>query len=116
MTNNWLNLPPHHINHWGDKSLRKLGEKFQLKIKEIYKENVTSVHKLLFYNVDITFKITRSLGIKSSLIDNSLRFRIINKLGFWLAKIIMPFSRAHLRNHGHTIIIVFEKGTVLGND
>jgi 2-polyprenyl-3-methyl-5-hydroxy-6-metoxy-1,4-benzoquinol methylase len=109
MTNNWLNIPPHHINHWNENSLRKLGEKFQLKIKHIYKESITPVHKLLFYNVDMSSKLGNLLGVKNSLVNNSLKFRVINKIGFWLAKIIMPFSKAHLRNDGHTIIVVFEK-------
>jgi hypothetical protein len=54
-------------------------------------------------------KLGNLLGVKNSLVNNSLKFRVINKIGFWLAKIIMPFSKAHLRNDGHTIIVVFEK-------
>jgi 2-polyprenyl-3-methyl-5-hydroxy-6-metoxy-1,4-benzoquinol methylase len=109
MSNNWLNIPPHHINHWNENSLKKLGETFQLKVKHIYKEKITPVHKLLFYNVDMSFKLGRLIGNKKSLVDSSLKFKVINKIGFWIAKVIMPFSEAHLRNDGHTIIVVFEK-------
>jgi 2-polyprenyl-3-methyl-5-hydroxy-6-metoxy-1,4-benzoquinol methylase len=109
MTNNWLNIPPHHINHWNENSLRKLGEKFQLKAKHVYKEKITPVHRLLFYNIEANFKLGKLTGIKSSLVNSSFKFRVLNKLGYWLAKITMPFSKAHSRNEGHTIIMVFQK-------
>ena len=109
MINNWLNIPPHHINHWNEASLRKLGEQFKLKMEDLYKEKVTPVHKMLFYNIYVFGKLNKLIGFKSELVNNSLKFRILNKLSYWIAKIIMPFSKAHLKSNGHTIIAVFEK-------
>lgn len=109
MVNNWLNLPPHHINHWNEHSLVKLGEIFNLKTADIYKEKVTSVHKLLFYNVQIYYNLSRMFGYKSGIVDRSLKFKILNKISYWIAKIVMPFSKADLKSDGHTIIVVYEK-------
>ena len=109
MTNNWLNIPPHHINHWNERSLRELGKQFNLGVSSIYKEKITNVHKLLFYTIKVSSLIHKMLGIKKKLVDISLRFRIINKISFWIAKLIIPFSKAHKKNDGHTIIVVFEK-------
>jgi SAM-dependent methyltransferase len=109
MINNWLNLPPHHINHWNERSLVKLGEIFNLKIADIYKEKVTAVHKLLFYNIWIYFNLSRMIGYKSGMVDHSLKFKILYKISYWMAKIVMPFSKADLKSDGHTIIVVYEK-------
>jgi len=109
MTNNWLNLPPHHINHWNERSLVKLGEIFDLKPVAIYKEKVTPVHKLLFYNVRILSNLSRMIGYKTGIVDRSLKFKVLNKISYWIAKIVMPFSKADLKIDGHTIIVVYEK-------
>jgi 2-polyprenyl-3-methyl-5-hydroxy-6-metoxy-1,4-benzoquinol methylase len=109
MINNWLNLPPHHINHWNEHSLVKLGEIFNLKTVDIYKEKVTSVHKLLFYNIRAFSSLSWMAGYKSRIVDRSIKFKIINKLSYWTAKIVMPFSKADRMNDGHTIIVVYEK-------
>jgi 2-polyprenyl-3-methyl-5-hydroxy-6-metoxy-1,4-benzoquinol methylase len=109
MINNWLNLPPHHINHWNEHSLVKLGEIFNLKIVDIYKEKVTPIHKLLFYNVQIFFNLSRVIGYKSGIVNHSIKFKVLNKISYWIAKMVMPFSRVYLKSDGHTIIIVYEK-------
>ena len=109
MINNWLNLPPHHINHWNEHSLVKLGEIFNLKTVNIYKEKVTPVHKLLFYNVSIFHNLSRTIRYKSGIIAHSLKFKILNKISYWMAKMAMPFSKADLKSDGHTIIVVYEK-------
>ncbi|HVY75130.1 MAG TPA: class I SAM-dependent methyltransferase [Puia sp.] len=109
MVNNWLNLPPHHINHWNERSLVKLGELFNLKVIDVHKEKVTPIHKLLFYNVRISSALSHSIGYRSRMVDHSLKFKILNKLSYWLARIKMPFSKTDLKSDGHTIIIVYEK-------
>jgi 2-polyprenyl-3-methyl-5-hydroxy-6-metoxy-1,4-benzoquinol methylase len=109
MINNWLNVPPHHINHWNERSLVKLGESFHLKTVDIHKEKVTAVHKLLFHNVSTYSRLSKMVGYKSGIIDHSLKFKILNKLSYWRARMVLPYSKADLKRDGHTIIIVYEK-------
>jgi len=109
MVNNWLNMPPHHINHWNERSLEKLADTFKLRTIAVHKEKVTTVHKLLFYNILVYSGLSSVLGYKRTLVDNSLKFKILNKISYWLAKLIMPFSKKHLNSDGHTIIVVLEK-------
>ena len=109
MMNNFLNLPPHHVNHWNETSLINLGKLFNLKLIDVHKEKVTNVHKLLFYNIYIRNWFSKLFGMRYRLIDNSFLFRVTNKLIWWTSKIAIKFSKAHLKSDGHTIIIVFEK-------
>ena len=109
MINNWLNLPPHHINHWNERSLVKLGEIFNLKTVEIYKEKVTPYISCFFIMYGFFYNLSRMIGYKSGIVDHSLKFKILNKISYWKAKIVMPFSKADLKCDGHTIIVVYEK-------
>ncbi len=110
MINNWLNLPPHHINHWNERSLVKLGEIFNLKTVAVYKEKVTPVHRLLFYNVRIFSNLSRMIGYKSGIVNHSLKFKILNKISLLDGKNSdAVFLKADLKSDGHTIIVVYEK-------
>lgn len=109
MINNWLNLPPHHINHWNEISLRHLGEKLNLEVENVHKEEVTNIHKLLFYNIYVYTGIKKIIGYKKKMIDHSLWFKVINKLSLWTGKILIKSSNAHTKEDGHTIIAVYKK-------
>jgi len=64
---------------------------------------------LLFYNVRIFSNLSRMIGYKTGIVDRSLKFKVLNKISYWIAKIVMPFSKADLKIDGHTIIVVYEK-------
>lgn len=49
--NNFLNIPPHHELHWNEKSLKKLSERFPLKVSSMKKEKVANIHKEWFWIV-----------------------------------------------------------------
>lgn len=109
LSNNWLNIPPHHVNHWNEKSLKQLADKLLLKVIKVEKEKVTKVHQLLFYNIKHTATFNRLLHIPKKLIDNSFGFKIINKISLLYSKLFFGKSNLHLREDGHTIIVVMEK-------
>lgn len=109
MVNNWLNVPPHHINHWNEKSLRKLGEKFQLEIESVKKEEVTNIHKELFFTIYAYNKISKFIGYKKKMIDTSFSFRLMNKIAYLRSKSLIKRSEMDKREDGHTIIVVFRK-------
>lgn len=97
-----MNLPPHYIDHWTEYSLIKSGKIFNLKTEDIYKEKAIPVDKPLFYNVSIFSNLSRMIGYKSGIVDLSLKFKVVNKISYWMAKIMTPFSKADLRSDGHT--------------
>ena len=109
LTNSWLNIPPHHINHWNEQSLVKFGESFHLKVINVHKEKVTPVHRFLYYQIQHAYKIRKLMGITTPIVDISLKSRMINGVSFWLAKINKNISRSYKKADGHTIVIVYEK-------
>jgi len=106
--NNLLNLPPHHLLHWNERSLLFLAKKFDLEIIDIYKEKVTNVHKNWFYANIISKFIRDSIGIKTISINLSLVNKIINKISTLFSK-IFRLSNIHHNYNGHTIAIVLRK-------
>ena len=111
-TNNILDLPPHHVLRWNEKSLRYLAKKYHLNVVEIFKEGVTNIHRRAFYTVMMRKNILDFFGIKSKLVDSSKVFRIIN-FAFRVMSIILyrlfDMFQLHKKNDGQTIIIVLEK-------
>ncbi len=106
--NNLLNLPPHHILHWNEKSLVYLSKKYDLELIEIYKEKVTNIHKFWFCQVTTSKLIKNLLLIKIKSIDISMLVKIINKISSIMAR-FLKFANIHENEDGHTIIAVYRK-------
>lgn len=49
--NNPLNMPPHHMGLWDEKSLRNIASVFGLQVKNIYLEPLQDYHKNYFNNI-----------------------------------------------------------------
>lgn len=106
--NNLLNLPPHHLLHWNEKSLKYIAIKFNLEILDIYKEKVTNIHKNWYYSTTISKLIRKIIFIKTKSIQVSLLNKLIH--GFsWLSSKILKYLNIHANKDGHTIVIVLKK-------
>jgi 2-polyprenyl-3-methyl-5-hydroxy-6-metoxy-1,4-benzoquinol methylase len=106
--NNLLNLPPHHLLHWNEKSLKYLANKFNLDIIDIYKEKVTNVHKAYYYSVQISKMARDILGMKTKSINTSIANKVIQKLSSIITRII-KYTNIHKNKDGQTIAIVLKK-------
>lgn len=106
--NNLLNLPPHHLLHWNEKSLKYIAKKFNLEIVDVYKEQVTNIHKVWFYSTIISKIIRDILRINTKSLNNTMMNKIIQKISSILSR-IFKYSSFHLKKDGHTIAIVFRK-------
>lgn len=76
--NNFLNMPPHHQLLWNQASLITLGEIYNLRVVEVFKEKVTNVHKEWFYQVLKEKSLLDFLGMDFHKIKpkkNTLKFR-----------------------------------------
>lgn len=106
--NNLLNLPPHHIIHWNEKSLNYISVKYNLDLVEIFKENVTNVHKNWYYVTIINKFLYSLLGLKIKSVNTNFSSKIINKIAYLISKIFI-LTKMHLKQNGHTIIAVYKK-------
>jgi 2-polyprenyl-3-methyl-5-hydroxy-6-metoxy-1,4-benzoquinol methylase len=106
--NNLLNLPPHHLLHWNEESLRYIANKFNLMIIDVYKEKLTNIHKNWYYSVVISKFFRNIFCLKTKSINIGFTSKLINKVSAVLLKIINLFT-VHVNKDGHTVIIVFKK-------
>ncbi len=104
VTNGILNMPPHHVSRWSDKTLRYLAEEFNLELICLSHEKLQKIHIDYFLNTLIAniFK-TRKL------IDLSIYNTIISKLAKILTRIIRKKIFEEMYPVGHTVIAVYNK-------
>lgn len=104
--NNILNLSPHYLLHWNEYILEYIARKYNLEIVDIYKRQVTNVHKDWFYTTKFS-KIMRGffcIGTKN--INVSFLNRVIQT--FILSK-FTRHSCSNLKEDSYTIAMVFRK-------
>lgn len=97
-----LNMPPHHMGLWTEKSLKKIANQYNLDIVEVKYEPLQEYH----FDWYIRIKNRKIFGKSiSRYIQKLLNFSSIKKV---LTKILR--NRAN-NIHGHTIMVVFKKTT-----
>jgi 2-polyprenyl-3-methyl-5-hydroxy-6-metoxy-1,4-benzoquinol methylase len=108
--NNLLNMPPHHILLWNEKSLKFLATKYHLIINSYIEERLTSIHREWFFSVIIRKFLMRLISKPYKVIDHNrtLLLRLLNKVTFLLSR-MLSFISPKLNQPGHSSIIVFKK-------
>lgn len=96
--NGILNMPPHHISRFSDKTLQEIARIFNLTLLEIYHEQVQSEH-IDFYKATMWAK----LFLPTPLIDRGLARKFINKAGF----IGRSFIKIPPNAKGHTTVAIY---------
>lgn len=110
--NNVLNMPPHHISWWSDKSLQYIANIFGLKVIEIHHEKLAKIHKKLYVNLILLKALANTIAYKSNslLIDRSWLYRIMSKTSIlgsrWLEK---GFWDSRVLPNGHSVTVVYQK-------
>lgn len=109
--NNPLNLPPHHVTWWTEKTFRYIEKAYGLELVELKKEPMEEIHKIWFFKVVIRDFVMRLLGRKvDDFVDMSLLGRIVDKLTplpAWMLKKV--FCHESFYPTGHTITAVYRK-------
>ncbi len=110
--NNILNMPPHHISWWSDKSLQYIAHIFGLKIIDIHHEKLAEIHRRWYLSSVLLKALENSIGYKSNnlLIDRSLLYRSMSRtatLGSrWLEK---GFLDSKVLPDGHSVTGIYQK-------
>ena len=108
--NNLLNLPPHHLLHWNEQSLRYMADKYDFEVVDVFKEKVTNVHRNWFYFILVNKYIMKLLGFRYKSLYENLYVKIIRKLSVFIS-FPLRFSNLHKNKDGHTIIIALRKSS-----
>ncbi len=104
------NLPPHHVLHWDEMSLRNITRALPLEVVSVAKEILTDENKDDYTRSLLTAFFQTIFKLRPRLVDFSVSFKIFNKL----AKMLVPaFNKVvagkDLLPAGHTITMVYRK-------
>ena len=97
---NLMNLPPHHMGLWDEKSLKNLEKFFNIKLEKIYLEPLQTYHYRLYYSIIFANKIRKFFGPLSKPIN-----KILGRISLYL----MVHTNLPQKIKGHTIMAVYVK-------
>jgi SAM-dependent methyltransferase len=103
--NNILDMPPHHVSHWNEQSLRMLAELYNLEVVAIEREAVSSLHTSWAAHAVEERSLRRRLGLRDTLLDTSIVGRAISKFAGYRAT-LNPVPEEIT---GHTIVASYRK-------
>lgn len=111
--NNILNLPPHHVTRWTQRTLFSLADRFKLSIVSHQHEMLADEHIQNYLETVILLASSKAYRESMPLTDLSLSYRLRARLVSKLAKMVAPvmLSQKYLRPLGHSITFVYRKGT-----
>lgn len=101
VTNGLLNMPPHHVTRWSNKTLKYLAKKYQLELLDIEHEELQEVHKINYMQTLVRNSLCNSKLIQSNVDDQEF----VNSLASMLAKGL----KREMLPRGHTVTAIYRK-------
>ncbi len=102
--NSMLNMPPHHVTRWSDRTLKFIAEHYQLECLEIYHEKMQPVHIGWYFST-----LIRNAISKPAFIDLSVGGKFLLKVTGLLSRILARANNKYMLPDGHTVIAVYKK-------
>jgi 2-polyprenyl-3-methyl-5-hydroxy-6-metoxy-1,4-benzoquinol methylase len=110
ITNNFYNMPPHHVSFWSDKSLKHIAEIFGMKIVNIEHEKLAEWDKVSWASSIILESLRNWLGVQSELLDTSLKYKVLQKISLLTGEILAKgLINPKVLPQGHTVNVVYQK-------
>ena len=109
--NGLLNLPPHHLSWWPDRSLSYISRLHDLTLEHIFHEPLERIHYRWYASVWAYGLATRIVGAQRRLLNRSLTHHLLSGLLLplvlvrWAFLFILPRPVA-----GHSVVAVYRKG------
>ena len=110
MTNNFWNMPPHHVSFWSDKCLKQIAGIFGMKIVNIEHEKLAGWHKVLWASSIILESLRNWLGVQSHLVDMSLKYKVLKKISLLTGEVLAKgLINPKVLPQGHSVNVVYQK-------
>ncbi|GAC1420350.1 MAG: hypothetical protein NVS9B7_11310 [Flavisolibacter sp.] len=106
--NFYLNMPPHHVSRWKDKTFEKISELLNLKLVNIIHEPLHSKHKLFYVKTSLMIKLKALFNIHFKPVDNGLFCNFLESCATIAAFVITPFFNFS-KKMGQSVLVVYEK-------
>ena len=104
VSNNILNMPPHHVTRWSDETLKFIAKEYSLDLIDVYHENLQDVHKLYFLNT-----LIQNSFMSSKLIDISIVRKIIFKFFSLFSRLFARGLKDKMLPNGHNVLAIYKK-------
>lgn len=104
--NSILDIPPHHVSHWSEKTMQHIAKQYNLKLEAIDFEEVADFHTRWADKSIYEKKFRKILTLKSSLLDTSFLSRLISKIASAAARLVKP-DLGEIK--GHTVLACYRK-------
>jgi 2-polyprenyl-3-methyl-5-hydroxy-6-metoxy-1,4-benzoquinol methylase len=105
-----LNLPPHHVSHWPDSTLRNITNLFPLELVEMEHETLAGVNKPSYAATISVQAINNLIGRKYKPLDFSFIGRAIRKIAHVAGKFYARgLQDPLLLPRGHSVTVVYRK-------
>lgn len=108
--NNVLNMPPHHLSWWSDKSLRFVADAFGLSVIDIHHEKLSQEHRRWYASTLLLESFRNLLGLDIPVLDISFRTRLLSYLSNKGAAILEKgLKDGRILPAGHSVTAVYRK-------
>ncbi len=104
VSNNIMNMPPHHVTRWSDETLKFIAKEYNLDLIDIYHEKVQDVHKLYFLNT-----LIQNSFMNSKSVDISIIRKIISKFVSLLSRLLIKGLKDEMLPKGHNVLAIYRK-------
>lgn len=105
-----LNLPPHHLTRWPDRTLEAIPTLFPISLVAIEHEVVADIHLRTCVGAMIRRRLDALTGRSEALVDRSFGSRLIGKCANVLAEWTSTFFEDPVfRPRGHTVVATYRK-------
>lgn len=108
--NFYLNMPPHHVTWWSDRSLISIGRVFGLIVEDIYHEKLASYHRRWYLSTAIAASLRGFDGVLKPRTDLSA-VHFVGQL--FIQAIAIPFSKLLndpvVLSKGHSVMVAYRK-------
>ena len=108
-TNIFTNLPPHHVTWWTDKCLNAVGTRYGLEVVKLEHERLADIHLNLYLRTILLTQARRLFFLGSSMVNESLRYRMVEKAVAHLVKVWIKFAKFAEMPMGHSVNAVYRK-------
>lgn len=108
VVNMYLNMPPHHISRWPDRTFRQMAKLFNLQLTALYHEPLHQVHTSFYIRTKIYSQIQSAAGHRFRNVDRSAFNEMFFRVSYLLSRLVAPFFRQK-NVIGQSVMAVFTK-------
>lgn len=105
--NNCLNMPPHHVTRWSERTLCQVSQIFDLELIELRCDGLASYHAKWAYKSLVETSLRDLLRMTPPVVDLRRRARMVSAVSSLIAPWVQRFNSDPIK--GHTITAVYRK-------